>query len=94
MRVAVAMMSDSFGRHYGYGLTQTSGVRSGVLYPILDRMLEDRWVTAEWEVPGEESAKKPRRYYTLTDRGRRELGLLQQSAFADPRIAAQIGFSA
>lgn len=83
VRVAIALMSDPSGRHYGYGLSTASGVRSGVLYPMLDRMLEDGWVTAEWDLPDESSSGRPRRYYTLTDRGRHQLGALASSAPVD-----------
>jgi PadR family transcriptional regulator PadR len=93
MRVAIAMLADPMGRQYGYALSQTSHVRSGVLYPILDRMLEDGWVTDEWEMPEESGAKRPRRYYTLTDLGRRELGAVAASAKTDPRFVGRLGWA-
>lgn len=69
-------MNDPYGRHYGYPLLAAAGVRSGTLYPILDRFLADGWLGDDWELPDEATAKKPRRYYTLTDKGRIELGAL------------------
>ena len=45
MEVALAIMSDPSGKHWGYALMQESGVRSGVLYPILARMLTDGWLS-------------------------------------------------
>ena len=44
VQVAAALMSDASKRHWGYELSKLSGVRSGVMYPILQRMLEDRWL--------------------------------------------------
>ena len=69
--VAVALMADSAGQHYGYLLSKESGVRHGVLYPILRRMLEEGWLTDGWEDPAIAAGRPPRRYYELTDRGRR-----------------------
>lgn len=80
MKVAVAVMAAPHERFYGYPLAKVSGVRSGVLYPMLDRFLADGWVTDAWELPHETATKKPRRYYTLTDRGRRELGAVAAQA--------------
>ena len=82
------MMGDALGRHYGYDLARRASVRSGVLYPMLDRMLEDDWVTAEWELPDEQTTKRPRRYYTLTDKGRQELGAIADAALRDPTLIA------
>jgi PadR family transcriptional regulator, regulatory protein PadR len=72
--VAVALMADPFGTHWGYALGRQAHVRSGVLYPILRRMLNEGWLTDGWEDPSEAPGRPPRRYYGLTDEGRRELG--------------------
>jgi PadR family transcriptional regulator len=71
VRVARAMLNRPSGRHYGYNLMTAAHVLSGTLYPILDQMLADGWVTDDWDV--DERTNKPRRYYTLTDHGRRQL---------------------
>ncbi|MEI2810743.1 MAG: PadR family transcriptional regulator [Nocardioides sp.] len=77
------------GRLWGYALTKRSGVRSGVLYPQLDRMLQQGWVEDHWESPTDISGKRPpRRYYTLTDDGRAELGAVIRRAQRDPRFGA------
>lgn len=88
------MMSDPFGRHYGYGLMRQAQVLSGTLYPRLDQMLQDGWVTDAWELPDEAATGKPRRYYTLTDLGRRELGALAEEAHSDPRFQYLFGATA
>lgn len=92
--VASAMLEmdvsgDEGGRVWGYALTKRSGVRSGVLYPQLDRMLQEGWVEDHWESPEDISGKRPaRRYYTLTDEGRAELGGVVRQAARDPRFSA------
>lgn len=87
MRVAIVVMTDPGRRFYGYPLSTAAKVRSGVLYPLLDRMLEDGWLEDEWELPGEvEGRKKPRRYYTLTDLGRQQLGGISDRALTDERV--------
>jgi PadR family transcriptional regulator, regulatory protein PadR len=85
--VAMAIMSDPDARHYGYGLLKASGVRSGVLYPMLSRMVDEGLLTDDWE-PAEESVGRPRRrYYELTDKGRGELGAMLHAARSDRRFA-------
>ncbi|MEV5718036.1 PadR family transcriptional regulator [Amycolatopsis mediterranei] len=86
VQVAMAMMADPDERHWGYSLGKDSGVRSGVLYPILRRMLDDGWVDDGWESAEEARKRPPRRYYVLTEKGREELGRLLQTARNDPRF--------
>ena len=94
MRVAVVLMADPHGRFYGYPLSKAAKVRSGILYPMLDRMLADGWLTDEWELPGERANTKPRRYYTLTDLGRRELGAVEARALEDERVPPGLSWGA
>lgn len=86
MEVAVAIMSDPAGQHWGYALMRESGVRSGVLYPILARMLADGWLADGWEDPATTGGRPPRRYYELTEKGRGELGALLARARSDARF--------
>lgn len=68
---------------YGYQISQELGRRSGgyfdlkegLLYPTLHRMQQDGLVKSEWRQVGE---ARRRKYYAITDRGRRVLG--EQSA--------------
>ncbi|MGH3686290.1 MAG: PadR family transcriptional regulator [Pseudonocardiaceae bacterium] len=88
IQVAMALLDDPRGQHWGYELTKRSGVRSGVLYPMLSRMLEEGWVRDGWEDPTTMRDKRPpRRYYELTDHGRRALGGVIQEARHDARFA-------
>lgn len=78
--VALVLMEDADALHWGYELSRQADVRSGVLYPILARMLEAGWLTDGWEDPAGITGRPPRRYYRLTDRGRSELGAVVATA--------------
>jgi PadR family transcriptional regulator PadR len=74
------------GRVWGYALSKRSGVRSGVLYPQLDRMMGEGWLEDHWEEHAEGKKRPPRRYYTLTDQGRRDLGAVVARAESQARF--------
>ena len=42
----------------------------GMLYPVLQRMEMDELIASQWKLSGE---NRPRRYYTITEKGRMEL---------------------
>lgn len=88
VQVALALMADVGGRHWGYELSKQSGVRSGVMYPILQRMLDEGWLDDGWEDQSQVGRAKrpPRRYYELTDAGKAELGALIANARRDSRF--------
>jgi PadR family transcriptional regulator, regulatory protein PadR len=89
VEVALAVMSNPNDRLWGYELSRQTGLRSGVLYPILHRMLDEGWLVDGWEELDPSIDKRPpRRYYRLTDKGSRQLGALLQSARNDRRFAA------
>ena len=84
VQVAVALMERPGDRHWGYDLSKRADVRSGVLYPILRRMLEEGWLTDGWEeTTGQRPGRPPRRYYEITEAGAKELGALRSLAPAD-----------
>jgi PadR family transcriptional regulator len=66
-------------RMHGYAIAQhiarTSqdvlNVEKGSLYPALERLQRNGWVTSKW---GETSTGRRARYYTITASGRRILG--------------------
>ena len=92
IQVALALMEDPAGRHWGYELSRQAGVRSGVLYPILHRMLDLEWLEDGWEDPAQLGGKRPpRRYYKLTDEGRLGLGAILQEARSDARFRSLVG---
>lgn len=79
--VAAALMSAPDAKHWGYELSRQTGVRSGVLYPILGRLLDYGWLADGWEDPATIDGKRPpRRYYTLTEAGMEELGAVAMRA--------------
>jgi PadR family transcriptional regulator, regulatory protein PadR len=88
VQVAAALMSEANGRHWGYELSRRSGVRSGVMYPILQRMLNDGWLADGWEDQTHAGSAKrpPRRYYELTDAGKTALGAVLVEARRDARF--------
>src|SRR5437588_8575367 len=88
VQVATALLEDPSSRHWGYELSKRSGVRSGVLYPMLTRMLDENWLIDGWEDPTTIKEKRPpRRYYELTSKGRLELGAVLEQARQDARFA-------
>lgn len=93
VQVAMALMAEPGGRHWGYDLSKRSGVRSGVLYPTLQRMLDEGWLQDGWEEQGSRARAKrpPRRYYELTDKGKAELGAVLSEARQDARFRLLAG---
>lgn len=88
IQVAMALLDDPTGKHWGYELSRKAGVRSGVMYPLLTRLLDEGWLTDGWEDPNTIREKRPpRRYYELTDKGRLELGAVLRAARTDARFA-------
>lgn len=86
VQVALALMGEPTGRHWGYDLGKRAGLRSGVLYPVLHRMLDEGWLVDGWEDPADAGKRPPRRYYELSDQGIKELGGLLSAAQADSRF--------
>lgn len=78
IQVAWALMESPTAQHWGYELSKQANVRSGVLYPMLTRLVNEGWLADGWEDPSTIQGRPPRRYYELTDKGRRELGALLQ----------------
>jgi PadR family transcriptional regulator PadR len=68
----------SRGEDYGYSIIQKvkdiSGGSlewtDGMIYPVLQRMEMDELIASRWRLSGE---NRPRRYYTITEKGRKEL---------------------
>ena len=66
------------GRMHGYGIAQhlktisddVLQIGESSLYPALQRLLLNGWVTAEW---GSSENKRRARYYTLVREGRKQL---------------------
>ncbi|MEJ7811455.1 MAG: PadR family transcriptional regulator [Gemmatimonadaceae bacterium] len=64
---------------HGYAIAQhierlsedVLAVEQGSLYPALERLLQQGWVTSKW---GESPTGRRARYYTITAAGRKQLG--------------------
>src|SRR4051794_8575507 len=64
LRALIAAQGDPA---YGLELGHETGLASGTLYPILDRLSREGWVEASWEqVEPHEVGRPRRRYYKLT----------------------------
>jgi PadR family transcriptional regulator, regulatory protein PadR len=91
VQVALALVDDPDRRHWGYELSKHAGIRSGVLYPILHRMLDEGWLEDGWEEQDRIAGKRPpRRYYKLTEQGAVELGAVLQAARNEARFKALV----
>jgi PadR family transcriptional regulator PadR len=85
--LAVALMQRPDDEHWGYDLSRSADLRSGVLYPILQRLLNEQWVTDGWEdIDPKVEGRPRRRFYKLTPLGSVELGALAARA---PHAAAR-----
>lgn len=73
MKVLNAFLTEPMREQYGFGLMRATGVKSGSLYPILERLETLGWVEVRDEAIDERAAGRPkRRLYRLTGVGERE----------------------
>lgn len=84
-------MDDPSDRHWGYQLSKRAGVRSGVLYPILHRMLDAGLLEDGWEDPAEALGRPPRRYYELTGAGIAHIQAELAAVATDRRFVGILG---
>jgi PadR family transcriptional regulator PadR len=75
--VLSALLADPAHQHYGYELLKATRLKSGSLYPILERLERQGWIVGHWESPqdGVIAGRPPRRYYRLTGTGVRNARL-------------------
>ncbi|MGW4102070.1 PadR family transcriptional regulator [Streptomyces sp. NPDC004976] len=65
-------------QRHGFGIALASKCRAGTVYKILDRLLEDGWLTFRWEAnPNEKNP--PRKVFSFTEKGGREAAAFLQS---------------
>lgn len=55
------------GPQFGYDLAKRAGVRSAVMYRVLDELLAEGVIRNGREDPFEAAARPPRRYYELQE---------------------------
>lgn len=65
------MHGYAIARHIQARSEQVFAVEQGSLYPALERLQKQGWVTSQW---GESPTGRRARYYTITATGRRQLG--------------------
>jgi PadR family transcriptional regulator, regulatory protein PadR len=63
------------GYKFGFDIMQVTGLPSGTIYPALRRLESLAFVTSDWEkdLSARREGRPRRRYYTLTQAGRRQL---------------------
>ena len=63
------------GHRYGFDLMEQTGLTSGTVYPALERLEGLGLARSRWENAQVAHAEKrpPRRYFEITDSGKREL---------------------
>lgn len=66
--VLQALLAAHPGPSYGYDLSKATGLKSGTLYPILQRLHAQGYLDAGWE-DSPHPGKPPRHVYTLTPEG-------------------------
>ncbi|GAA4474612.1 PadR family transcriptional regulator [Phytohabitans houttuyneae] len=87
VKVLSALLEEPDRFRYGLDLMTVTGLPSGTLYPLLRRMQDAGWVTAEWERLDPVAAARPaRRYYRLTAEGIQQA----QQALADLRATTTV----
>lgn len=67
-KVLQAFLKEPGREVYGLELLRTTGVKSGTLYPLLDRLEARGWVDSRWEEKSAGPGPR-RRFYKLTGTG-------------------------
>jgi len=72
-RVLDLLLKAPDGRAYGLELINEGNVGAGTLYPMLTRLEGLDWLESTWEdIDPAKEGRPPRRYYSLTAKGRIE----------------------
>lgn len=85
--VLLVLSSDLGKEWYGVEVMRASGLSSGSLYPILERLEDRELIEGEWEDEATAAAERRprRRYYRLSARGRAVAAEVRSS------LAARLG---
>lgn len=87
LRVLALLLESPRAWHYGYAMSQRTGLKAGTLYPILARLTEQGWLERHWQEP-ELPGRPPRHTYRLTSAGTRAARhQLAESAFLPVPLA-------
>jgi len=74
---------------FGLRICQHTGLGSGTVYPVLDRLERADWVTGEW-------AQQPsgrRRHYKLSETGTRALGRVRGRQLIQARSSSRFQYA-
>ncbi|MEJ8636584.1 PadR family transcriptional regulator [Streptomyces sp. MS2.AVA.5] len=63
---------------HGFGIALASKCKAGTVYKILDRLMEDGWLTFRWE-PNPNEKNPPRKVFSFTEKGGREAAVFLRS---------------
>jgi PadR family transcriptional regulator PadR len=72
--LAVLAQSDSYAYELVSKLSQTMEISEGTIYPLMRRLQNESWVSTYLV---ESTTGPSRKYYTLSESGRRELELMR-----------------
>jgi PadR family transcriptional regulator, regulatory protein PadR len=70
LKVLAALADAGSGWRYGLELAESTGLKSGSLYPILLRLADRGLLESRWEEPGQTGGRPPRHSYRLSGAGR------------------------
>ena len=68
LKVLQVLLASPENDVYGLELIRATGLKSGTLYPLLDRMEAAGWLSSHWEESASTSGPR-RRFYVLTGYG-------------------------
>ena len=91
IKVLAELCERPLEHRWGYELSRLTGVRSGVLYPMLQRLLDAGMLEDGWESPAAIQGRPPRRYYKLTPGGHEHAQQVLREAALDKRFAPLLG---
>src|SRR6266699_6336669 len=75
LRVLRVLLEEPTAWHYGYEISQRTGLLSGTLYPILIRLADQGWLETRWAEP-QRQGRPARHTYRLTQVGSRAASAL------------------
>lgn len=82
--VGRALLDRAVDRQWLQDVCRRTGLKSGVVHPILRRMHNEGWLADEWD--GDATGPPARRYYHLTTPGLNELERFLARARGDGRF--------
>lgn len=84
VQVALFLVEHAGERHWLQDMCRRTGLKSGVVHPVLQRMFDAGWLDDEWA--GDPPHPPTRRYYRVSKQGGRALEALLARARGDGRF--------